>query len=88
MTVELSILVAIIGCFIGLAGWLSGRDKKIAGDAEWRGMINAKLDVIVGIKEDLSDMDTELRRNGERLTSVEETAKSTQKRLDEHISGR
>ncbi len=46
MTVELSLLIAIVGCFIELGGCLSGRDKKIANDAEWRGAVNAKLDAI------------------------------------------
>ena len=53
MTVEISILLAFLGGFVGLAGWLGGRDKRIAGDAEWRGSVNAELDVIVGIRKDL-----------------------------------
>lgn len=87
MTVEIGILIAIVGCFVGLAGWLAGRDRKIASDAEWKGTINAKLDVIVGIKEDVCDLETELHRHGERLTSVEESTKSAHKRIDEHVSG-
>ena len=47
MTVEISMLIAIVGCFVGLAGWLSGRDKKIANDGKWRGSVDTKLDQIL-----------------------------------------
>ncbi|MCX7614400.1 MAG: hypothetical protein N2Z65_01430 [Clostridiales bacterium] len=82
MTAEISVLVAIVGCFIGLAGWLSGRDKKIAGDAEWKGMINGKLDVIVGISKNLECLDEKVQGHAERLTAVEESAKQAHKRID------
>ena len=49
----ISVLIALVGCFVGLAGWLSGRDKKISNDAEWKGAINAKLDVICGVTQDI-----------------------------------
>ncbi|MDP4109318.1 MAG: hypothetical protein Q8878_04740 [Bacillota bacterium] len=82
MTVEVSMLIAIAGCFIGLAGWLSGRDKKIAGDAEWRGEINGKLNMILGMSGDIKSLGDEQRKHGERLTAVEESAKQAHKRLD------
>ena len=85
--VEISILIAIVGCFVGLAGWLSGRDKKIAGDGEWRGTVNSKLDTIhtdiTGIGVDLKWTQDLLAKHGERLTAVEESAKQAHKRLDE-----
>ncbi len=28
MNIEITVLIAVVGCFVGLAGWLSGRDKK------------------------------------------------------------
>ena len=48
MSIEIGIMLSIVGCFVGLAGWLASREKRVAGDAEWRGSVNAKLDVIVG----------------------------------------
>jgi hypothetical protein len=33
MTVEVAILISVVGCFVGLAGWLGGRDKRISDDA-------------------------------------------------------
>lgn len=44
---SVGVLVALVGCFIGIAGYLTGRDKKIVGDAEWKGSIGAKLDMIL-----------------------------------------
>ena len=49
-TIEITVLIAVVGCFVGLAGWLSGRDKKISGESKWRGSVDAKLDAIMGIK--------------------------------------
>lgn len=82
MTDVLSIIIALVGCFVGLAGWLSGRDKKIIGDAEWRGGVNAKLDQIININTDVKCLETGQKNQGERLTAVEESAKQAHKRID------
>lgn len=91
MTVELSLLIAIVGCFIGLGGWLSGRDKKIANDAEWRGAVNAKLDAIRidigGVGGDIKALQGSIAEHSERLTAVEESAKQAHKRIDELKKG-
>ncbi|MDY4785492.1 hypothetical protein [Pygmaiobacter massiliensis] len=81
-SITISVLIALVGCFVGLAGWLSKRDGKIAGDAEWRGGVNAKLDVIVGIKSDVAQLSTTVQGHGERLTAVEASAKQAHLRLD------
>ncbi|WP_312694332.1 hypothetical protein [Caproiciproducens sp.] len=82
-TVELGALIAVIGCFVGLAGWLAGRDKRIANDAEWRGTINAKLDVIVGIKSDVERLEVTVSNHGERIKAVESSASQAHRRIDE-----
>ncbi len=82
MQVELGVLIAVIGCLVGLAGWLTGRDKKITGDAEWRGEVNAKLDVIVGIRSDVDTLDKKVGDLTERTAKVEASAASAHKRLD------
>ena len=86
MSDVLSIIIALVGCFVGLAGWLSGRDKKIIGDAEWRGGVNSKLDTI---HNDIGSVGTDLKclrdanaAHGERLTAVEESTKQAHKRID------
>lgn len=87
MQVEIGVLLAVIGCLVGLAGWLTGRDKKITGDAEWRGQVNGKLDVIVGIRNDVDNLDHKVEAHGERIAKVEASASSAHKRLDEIVKG-
>ena len=53
MNIEITVLIAVVGCLSALAGWLSGRDKKISGESKWRGSVDAKLDAIMGIKQDV-----------------------------------
>ncbi len=61
-------------CFVGLAGWLSGRDKKIASDATWRGEVSTMLKNIdgsvSGITTRINVLDTCSREQGERLTAL------------------
>ena len=76
------LLIAIIGCFVGLAGWLSGRDKKIVGDAEWRGTINGKLDAILGIDKRVVALESEVKEHGKAIAKVEESTKSAHHRID------
>ena len=87
MTVEIGILIAVVGCFVGLGGWLAGRDKKIANDAEWRGSVNAKLDAIRidigGVGAEIKCLQTSISEHGERLRAVEESTKSAHRRIDE-----
>ena len=56
MSIEVGILIALIGCFVGLAGWLSSRDKKLSNDSEWKGMVNTKLDLVLGIRQDHEEL--------------------------------
>jgi len=83
----LGIIGTVIGCFIGLAGFLSGRDKKISGDAEWRGTVNAKLDNInsgvLGVCAEVKAMQATLVEHGERLSATEASVKQAHHRLDE-----
>ena len=71
MTIELSLLLAVVGCFVGLAGWLTGRDKKLSNDSEWRGTVNTKLDLAIGIRKDHEDL-------RQRVTKVEKTSTGMQ----------
>ena len=86
MTVDIAIIIAIIGCLVGLAGWLSNHDKHNEEDAEWRGSVNGKLDAIVGIKDDVRCVDDRVSALAERTAKVEASTASAHKRLDEHIN--
>jgi len=78
MTVEIGLLIAVVGCFVGLAGWLSKRDSKISNDAEWKGKVDAKLDSIQGgvsgINERMSKMEGKVEEHETRITVLEKGA--------------
>ena len=80
--VDMEYLSIVIGCFVGLAGWLLGRDKKLSAESQWKGEVNAKLDSILGIRGDIDDLRDELKRQGERIATTEASARSAHKRLD------
>ncbi len=84
-TIDAGTLIGVIGCMVGVVGWIYNRDKRVAGDAQWRGSVDAKLDLIVGIKSDVADLTCTVSKHGERITAVEESAASAHKRLDEIV---
>lgn len=71
MTMDGGTLIGMVGCFVGLAGWLSGRDKKIVGDATWRGEINAKLDSILKCNDQLQGLISTVGTHETRITVLE-----------------
>ena len=87
--INVGLLIAIIGCFVGLAGWLAGRDKKILNDGEWKGTVNTKLDDIKtsvsGTGAELAKINSALSLHGERIKAVEESTASAHKRIDEIV---
>ncbi|MGI6153686.1 MAG: hypothetical protein ACOYJB_07640 [Christensenellaceae bacterium] len=97
MVIELSIIIAIIGCFVGVAGWLRGRDSKISTDSEWKGTVNAQLEMILkllnestadhsvlaGRVEEANDKnEAAIHDLDRRVTITEQSVKSAHRRLD------
>lgn len=81
-TISIGILFTVIGGFIGLAGWLSNRDKRTKEDSEWRGRVDAKLDVVCGINKDVEAIQCDVKVLGERVAKVEASASSAHHRMD------
>lgn len=81
MSIEIGLLIAIIGCFVGLAGWLAGRDKKLSKDSEWKGMVNTKLDLAIGIRQDHDELKEMVTKQGKDLVALQHDFKS----LKEHV---
>lgn len=79
MDINISILIAIVGCFVGLAGWLRSRDNKISDDSEWKGSIDTKLDILITSGTYVS---SELKNHADRLVAVEASTKQAHKRID------
>ena len=81
-----SIMIAIAGCFVGLAGWLSGRDKKISNDSEWKGTVNAKLDSILSVSgtqgERIEDLAKQVEEQGKTVAAMDQSIRSAHQRID------
>lgn len=83
MVIEISLLLALVGCAVGVLGWGINRDKRISADAQWKGEVNAKLDVIVGLRSAVSNLDQQVNLHGERISKVEASAAQAHRRIDE-----
>lgn len=71
MNIEIGLLIAVIGCFVGLAGWLSGRDKKLSADSEWKGEVNAKLDLAIGIRNDHEELRHRVTKHDKDIVALQ-----------------
>ena len=80
--IAISTLIAIVGCFVALAGWLKNRDGKISDDAEWKGSVNSKLDSILGLQKNVDKIEGEARQLSERIAKAEASIAAAHKRLD------
>lgn len=81
----IAIMITVVGCFVGLSGWLTARESRISNDGEWRGTVNAKLDTILGINSKFEKVEDDIKAHEGRLSKVEGSASSAHKRLDDHI---
>lgn len=79
------LLISIIGCFVGLGGWLSSHEKKIGEDSEWRGIISGKLDAMLGIGQRVDKLEDKIDEHSRDIAVVAQSAKSAHHRLDEHM---
>lgn len=84
MSIEIGLLIAIIGCFVGLAGWLAGRDKKLSKDSEWKGMVNTKLDLAIGIRQDHDELKEIVTKHGKDLVALQHDFKSLKETVEHH----
>ena len=75
------IIISLIGCFVALAGWLSGRDKKIMSDSEWKGSVNRALDNILNAAvttgAGLDKLEEKVNTLSERIAVCEEALRKS-----------
>lgn len=82
MTMDIAMLCTIVGCFIAFGGWLSKKDDHSRDDGEWRGRVDAKLDMICNLQLDVTKNTAELHELKERVAAIEQQAESNAHRLD------
>lgn len=82
-SIAVGVMVSLVGCFVALAGWLSAREKRVWNDGKWQGNVDAKLDNILGIKQDVDNLQKTVNEHGNRLKSVEKDVSNVHYRLNE-----
>ena len=87
MDINTGVLIALIGCIVGLAGWLRNHDTDNERETSNMTTVIVKLE---NIRVGISDLKSDLKRTAEdlkgidrRLTIVEQSAKQAHKRIDE-----
>ena len=87
MNINTGVLIALIGCIVGLAGWLRNHDTDNERETSNMTTVIVKLEHIRG---SISDLKLDLKRTAEdlqsidrRLTVVEESVKQAHKRINE-----
>lgn len=67
----ITIIIALVGMILGIAGWLSTRDNKTDKDAEWKGSVNAKLDTIISLNAEVSSAKNRIQDHETRICILE-----------------
>lgn len=67
----IGIIVGLVGILTGISGWLSARDKKTDKDAEWKGTVNAKLDMIISLNTKMANAEGKLQDHETRICILE-----------------
>ena len=87
MDINSGVLIALIGCIVGLAGWLRNHDSDNEKETSNMTTVIVKLENIRG---SISDLKLDLKRTAEdlqsidrRLTIVEESTKQAHNRINE-----
>ncbi len=87
MDINTGVLIALIGCIVGLAGWLRNHDSDNNKETSNMTTVIVKLE---NIRVSISDLKLDLKRTAEdlqsidrRLTVVEESTKQAHKRINE-----
>lgn len=87
MNINTGVLIALIGCIVGLAGWLRNHDSDNERETSNMTTVIVKLENIRG---SISDLKLDLKRTAEdlqsidrRLTVVEESTKQAHNRINE-----
>lgn len=82
MSMDIALICTIIGCFVAFATWLSKKDDNSRDDGEWRGRVDAKLDMICSLQKDVNTNTAEVHELKERVVALEQQTEANAHRLD------
>jgi len=86
MTIEISILVGVLGLLFAIFGYVLNRDRDKKNETKNEAKLEAKLEYISkgvdDIRIDLKANEKQMAAFNERLTRVEESSKQAHKRID------
>jgi len=86
LTIIISIITlisVIVGVIVNISTLVGRSESKAATNAENRVMLNNIYNKVDGIEKRQVTIETTLQQHGERITKVEESAKSAHHRIDE-----
>lgn len=84
-TTTIYLLIAVIGCIVGVYGVVSTRDKHNEANAVWRGEVNGKLDALLGIESRVKTLEDKVTLHETKISFIEKSNKRLHERLDEQI---
>lgn len=67
----ITIIISLVAMILGVAGYLSTRDNKTDKDAEWKGSVNAKLDIVVGMQTEFKETKNVIQDHETRIRILE-----------------
>lgn len=80
--VDIVLLCTILGTFLGISQWLSSKSSSSHDEGEWRGKVDAKLDLICGIQKDVIRNSQATQLLKEHVARLEEHCANIDKRLN------
>lgn len=90
-TETILLIIAIIGCLIGVIGFFSGKEKttkeEVKEESEWRGSVNGKLDSILGLTNRVDDLEDTVQEHELKISKLQDKADRAHERLDAHLDG-
>ena len=86
MDINVSILIAVVGCLVGLSGWLRNHDNDNKADATLMTRLETKIDSIAectrDIKTEITSLKTDVKSLDKRLTIAETKIEAMWKKID------
>ncbi len=79
---QLEIILAILAAVLGVLGFQSSREKDVGIEAQWRGNVDAKLDLILQLQTDVRKLDDTVSTFEGRIVTLENSSKACHSRLD------